>query len=103
LVLDAVGFGFDGGWCASETEVGRKDLPDALDADADLLAGCLESAALDDAQAEYLEVSLVYRSLAPFGMRFQPDAVPAERTEDVVERIGGNLGVPDQLPIGVIE
>ena len=86
-----------------KAEVSGEHLPDALDADADLLAGCPESVALDDAQAEDLEVTLVHRPLDALGVRFQPHAVPAESTEDVVERLGGDLGVPDQLPVGVVE
>jgi hypothetical protein len=87
-VLDAVGSGFDGRWLAPQAEVTGENLPDALDADADLLAGCLERLALDDAQAEYLEVALADRPLGSFGVGFQSQVVPAERAEDVVERLG---------------
>jgi hypothetical protein len=84
----AAGLEFGGWWFAVKAKLAGEDLTDSLGADVDLFADLPKCAALDHAQAEYLEVALSQRAGVPPGGRLQRSVMLLEYAEDIVDSGG---------------
>jgi hypothetical protein len=97
----AVAFG--GWWCSADAEVDGEQLAYALGGDTELLAGVGEGASLDGAEAEDLAVALPRQADRPSCAAWQHQFALVELADGLVEGIGSDLGVPEQLAAGVVE